>query len=88
MALVTQVDEEMTAACVAMVEQHVEYTFAQINRELRLQLPNKSHVSISTISTTLHGQLIFLKKMATVAVDRNREDVKLAQRGVTSPSTW
>ena len=38
----TKVDEEMTAACVAIVEQHVEYTLAQINRELRLQLPKQT----------------------------------------------
>ena len=41
----TKVDKEMTAACVAIVEQHIEYMLAQINRELRLQLPNKPHVS-------------------------------------------
>ena len=44
----TKIDEEMTAACVAIVEQHVEYTLAQSSREIRLQLPNKPHVSIST----------------------------------------
>ena len=68
----------MTVACVAIVEQHVEYMLAQINRELRLRLPNKPHVSISTINKTLHGQLIFLKKM-TVVVDQNREDVELVR---------
>ena len=76
----SKVDQEMTEACVAIVEQHVEFTLSQINHELRLQLPNKPRVCISTISKTLHGQLIHLKKMETVAVDRNRQDIKLARR--------
>ena len=76
-----KMNEEMTNACgVAIVEMHVDYTLSQINHELRMQLPHKPHVCISTISKTLHGQLIHLKKMETVAVDRNREDVKLARR--------
>ena len=37
------VDEEMEDEAVTIVEQHAEFTLAQINHELRLRLPDKPH---------------------------------------------
>ena len=48
------VDEEMENEAVAIVEQHAEYSLAQINHKLRLRLPNKPHVCDNTVSNMLH----------------------------------
>ena len=59
-----KVDEEMTEQCVQIVENHPEFTLSQIKRKLELALPRKPHICISTISKTLHGQLIKSKYIA------------------------
>ena len=52
------VDEEMENEAVAIVEQHAEYTLAQINHELRLRRPDWPHVCENTVSNMLHGRFI------------------------------
>ena len=71
----------MVDTLVLIVESHPEYTLQQLKAELQIRLPNKPRVSIQTISMSLRNQLIVLKKLETVAADRNRHDVKVARAG-------
>ena len=73
------VDEEMEDAVVSIVEQHPEFTLAQINHELRLRLPDKPHVCDNTVSNVLHGRLITTKLLRDVPVQRNSPRVKTAR---------
>lgn len=75
-----KVDDEMRNACVAIVDNHPEYTLVQIKRELEVELPNKPRVCINTISNILDGQLITTKKLETNEQERNRDDVKISRR--------
>ena len=65
----------MDDTLVLTVESPPEYTLQQMKGELQIRLPNKPRVSIQTISSSLCKQLIVLKKLETVAVDRNRHNV-------------
>ena len=48
-----KVDQEMTNNMVATIEQHPEYTLAQINAQLHAELPDKPQISDSTVAKTL-----------------------------------
>ena len=74
------VDEEMEGAAVSIVEQHAEFTLAQINHELRLRLPDKPHVCDNTVSNMLHGRFITMKLLRDVPAQRNCPRVKTARR--------
>lgn len=74
------VDEEMEDAAVSIVEQHAEFTLAQINHELRLRLPDKPHVCDNTVSNMLHGRFITMKLLRDVPAQRNCPRVKTARR--------
>ena len=75
-----KVDQEMIQHLVHTVEEHCEYTLDQLNNSLRVSLPNKPHISPSTVSKCLHGQLIRLKKIQTIEADWNHEDVLHGRR--------
>ena len=75
-----KVDQEMIDNMIASIEGHPEFTLARINENLRAALPDKPHITNSTISKILRGQLIMLKKMETVLQDGNREDILQARR--------
>ena len=59
---VVRANQEMKD-CLVDIKKDPAFTLKQINEELRRRLPNKTHVSTSTIAWLLEGQLIFLKKM-------------------------
>ena len=62
-----------------IVEEHTEFTLQQINNELRLRLPHNPLICLSSLCKALRCQLITLKTMKNVPVDRNRDDVKMSR---------
>ena len=70
------VSQALIDAALELVEQHPEMTLDQINNQLRLSLPHHAHISRSTLSNMLHGQLIVMKKLEDAPVQRNSPEVK------------
>ena len=79
-----RLDAEMQLKIVDIVEQHPEFTLAQVNCQFQTDLPLKPRIFIQTISKSLHDQLIVMKKMETVPQDRNRPNVVDARRAYTA----
>jgi len=75
-----KLDEEIGRAAAAVVEEHPEFTLNQINSEVRLLLPNKPRICISTLRKALQGQLITIKKLEHADQDRNSDQVKAARQ--------
>ena len=79
-ARIRKMDAAMDEVLVQIVEEHPEWTLTQLKAtQLQLRLPHKPVVSIQTLGRRLRNQLIVLKTMETVAVDRDRHDVKVAR---------
>ena len=74
-ARTVKVDNEIREAAARIVEEHPEFTLQQINNELRLRLPHKPLICLSSLRKALQCQLVTLKIMENVPVDRNRDDV-------------
>ena len=74
-----KVDNEIGEAAMKIVDEHSEFTLQQINNELRLWLPHKPSICLSSLRKALRCQLITLKTMENVPVDRNRDDVKMSR---------
>ena len=77
---VQKLDEEMRQTLVDNVETLPTFSLLQISAELRVRLPAKPEVSITTISSSLDGQLISLKTLESVAEDRNSVRIKHDRR--------
>ena len=75
-----KVDEEMKNAAIAIVEAHSAFTLKQILEELQRRLLDKPPISITTLAKLLDGQLITMKKLEDIPIDRNRIDVKNDRR--------
>ena len=71
-----KVDDEMREMAVRIVEEHPAFTSKQITQELRVRLPDKPAISISSLANLLDGQLIKMKKLEDFPQERNRPDVK------------
>ena len=80
-----KVTEDMVNSAIDIVSEHPAYTLMMINQELRLRLPNAPHVTPSTISNLLKGQLITMKKLEDAPAERNSERTKTQRRDLT---TW
>ena len=80
-----KVKEDMVNSAIDIVIEHPEHTLMMINQELRLRLPNAPHVTPSTISNLLKGQLITMKKLENAPAERNSERTKTQRRDFT---TW
>ncbi|GFR65927.1 transposase [Elysia marginata] len=63
--------EEMLETVFAILSDHPDYTLIMMNQELRVRLPDAPHVTSSTISNILKGQLIIMKKLEDAPVERN-----------------
>ena len=77
--------EYMVNSAIDTVSEQPEYTLMMINQELRLRLPNAPHVTPSTISNLLKGQLITMKKLEDAPAESNSERIKTQPRVFT---TW
>ncbi|GFO13938.1 Tc1 transposase-like protein [Plakobranchus ocellatus] len=77
--------QEMLETVIAIVSDHPDYTLTMINQELRVRLPGAPHVTPSTISNVLKGQLITMKKLEDVPAERNSERTKAQRRDF---ATW
>ena len=71
-----EVGQLLIDAALDTVEQHPEMTLDQINNQLRLLLSDHPHISRSTLSNVLQGQLIALKKLEDAPLQRNSLEVK------------
>ena len=60
----------------AVVEDHLDFTIRNINRELRTRLPQSPAVSQTTISSILDGLLITTKKLEDTPAERNSDRTK------------
>lgn len=74
------IDNEIRDELVTIVEQHPTYTLLQLNAELRLRLPEKPHISTTSVARCLSNSLIVVKKMEDSPRERNSEVTKLARR--------
>lgn len=77
---VAKMDEDMAASLVEIVQDFPAYTLGQINAELQRRLPDKPHVSRTTVVTALDGQLIRTKKLEDAPIERNSPRTKTARR--------
>ena len=64
------------AATVKIVEEHPDYTLAQIKAELQLKIPNEPAISIVSLCNILKSQLIIVKKLEDIPCQRNLDVVK------------
>lgn len=71
-----KIDDEIGNACAAIVEEKPAFTLRQINQELRHRLPNKPHLSVTSLARCLKGRLIVLKKLEDSPIERNSDRVK------------
>lgn len=69
-------DAEMLTSLLCIVEEYPAYTLQQLNHEMQLRLPNKPHVSISTLHRMLDAQMITLKKIENIPAERNSDPLK------------
>ena len=65
-----KVDNEIGEAAVGVVEEHPEFTLQQVNNELRLRLPHKPLICLSSLHNALRCQPITLKDHGELAVVR------------------
>lgn len=65
------VNDEITRAAVAVVEEHPEYTLNQIIEDLHTQLPNQRRISRTTLCRILNSQLIVMKTLEDSPTERN-----------------
>ena len=77
---IRRMDSEMEDTLVSIVEEHSEFTLAQINSELRHRLPQKPNIYDNTIAAALNGRLITLKLLRDVPAQRNSPEVKSARK--------
>ena len=77
---VVKMDEEMARCLVEIVQDFPAYTLVQINTELQHRLPDKPHVSRTTVANALDGQLIRVKKMEDAPIERNSPRTKVSRR--------
>ena len=77
---VAKMDNEMAACLVDIVQDFPAYILAQINVELQRRLPNKPHISRTTISKSLDAQLIRMKKLEDSPMERNSDATKVARQ--------
>lgn len=75
-----KLDNESIDLLVMCIEETPQLTLNQLNSILRDTWPEKQHVSISTVSRSLHGALISLKKVVPQPAERNSAEVKAARR--------
>ncbi|GFO48713.1 replication protein a 70 kda DNA-binding subunit [Plakobranchus ocellatus] len=80
-----KMSQEMLETVIAIVSDPPDYTLTMINQELRVRLPGAPHVTPSTISNVLKGQLITMKKLEDVPAERNSERTKAQRRDF---ATW
>lgn len=71
-----KLDAEIGNALVAIVEEHPGFTLRQINQELQSRLPDKPHLSLTTLCRGLEARLLVLKKLEDSVAERNSERVK------------
>lgn len=71
-----KLDDEMMERVCQIVDDHPEYTLAQINANLRISLPAKPAVSSSTLARALSCQLITMKLLSDSPTERNSEATK------------
>lgn len=75
----TKVDDEMIGCILAIVQEKPFTTLTKLNEDLQERLPDKPHITISTIARHLQDQLITLKiagKDADVPFRRNTAQTK------------
>ena len=72
----SKMTREMKNTIRDIVERHPDFTIRMINEELRRQLPQAPQVGRSTISSTLEGLMITLKKLEDVPAKRNAANTK------------
>ena len=71
-----RVNDNIKECALRVVEQHPEFTLAQINANIRAEIPGEPHILISSLSNLLKSHLITLKKLEDVPADRNSDRVK------------
>ena len=71
-----KVTAETQKTVLDIVHEHRDFTLVAINRELRARLPGAPHVSTSTISNILQGQLITMKKLEDAPAERDSDATK------------
>ena len=77
----SKMTREMKNTIRDIVERHPDFTIRMINEELRRQLPQAPQVGRSTISSTLEGLMITLKKLEDVPAERNVANTKKSTLG-------
>ena len=77
----SKMTREMKNTIRDIVERHPDFTIRMINEELRRQLPQAPQVGRSTISSTLEGLMITLKKLEDVPAERNAANTKKSTLG-------
>ena len=70
-----KVDDDMVNMLLELVDEHPEYTLQQFNAALRERMPDKAHISGSTVAKVLECRLITIKKLEDAPAERNRADV-------------
>lgn len=75
-----KVTDEIRRTSVDIIEENPEFILEQLNEELRRRPPDAAHISISTLSTILNGELIAIKKLEDSPTERNTERVKNQRR--------
>lgn len=71
-----KLDDDIGNALVAIVEEHPGFTLRQINQELQSRLPDKPHLSLTTLCRGLEGRFLVLKKFEDSVAERNSDQVK------------
>jgi len=71
-----KVTDEMKHVLRDIVNEHPDYTLAMLNNEMRTRLPDARHVSTTTVSTALQGELITMKKLEDAPAERNSDATK------------
>ena len=79
-AVYSKVDEEIREALVRYVEIQPTITLKEMKTKFEVQFPNKPQICVQTISRTLDGQLISLKKLDFTPIQWNTDEVKMARR--------
>lgn len=77
---IVKITDQMKAVIVDIVNTHPDFSLKAINAELRVRLPLERHVSTTSISNVLKGQLITLKKLEDAPTERNSNLTKQRRR--------
>lgn len=72
-------DDEAKDFLVMLIEATPTITIKELNDTLRQTFPNKPHVCNATVSRALDGELITLKQVRNIPLNRNSESVKTAR---------